>query len=89
MISPFSEIAVNNTPPVIKFEENGTAQQGPIATLTNAAVRTASLSEPLALTIWVTDDMKYTSEHERTDDNRTSSRHAGVVEIPGARSCDV
>jgi hypothetical protein len=61
VISPFSEIAVNNTPPVIKFEENGTALQGPIATLTNAAVRTASLSEPLALTIWVTDDMKYTS----------------------------
>ena len=61
LISPFSEIAVNNTPPVIKFEENGTALQGPIATLTNAAVRTASLSEPLALTIWVTDDMKYTS----------------------------
>jgi hypothetical protein len=62
LISPFSEIAVNNTPPVIKFEENGTALQGPIATLTNAAVRTASLSEPLALKIWVTDDMKYTSD---------------------------
>jgi hypothetical protein len=61
LISPFSEIAVNNTPPVIKFEENGTALQGPIGTLTNAAVRTASLSKPLALTIWVTDDMKYTS----------------------------
>ena len=61
VISPFSEIAVNNTPPVIKFEENGTALQGPIATLTNAAVRTASLSEPLALTIWVADDMKYAS----------------------------
>src|SRR5260370_31045986 len=61
VISPFSEIAVNNTPPVIKFEENGTALQGPIATVTNAPVRTASLSEPLALTIWVTDDMKYTS----------------------------
>jgi hypothetical protein len=61
LISPFSEIAVNNTPPVIKFEENGASLQGPIATLTNAAVRTASLSEPLALTIWVTDDMKYTS----------------------------
>jgi hypothetical protein len=61
LISPFSEIAVNNTPPVIRFEENGASLQGPIATLTNAAVRTASLSEPLALTIWVTDDMKYTS----------------------------
>jgi hypothetical protein len=62
LISPFNEIAVNNTPPVIKFEENGTALQGPIATLTNASVRTVSLSEPLAVTIWVTDDMKYTSD---------------------------
>ena len=61
LISPFLEIAVGNTPPVIKFEENGAAMQGPIATLTNAAVRTVSLSEPLALTIWVTDDMKFTS----------------------------
>lgn len=61
VISPFSEISVNNTPPVIKFEENGKALQGPIATLTNAAVRTAALSEPLALTIWVADDAKYTS----------------------------
>src|SRR5450631_1058272 len=61
LISPFSEISVNNTPPVVKFEENSVALQGPIATLTNAAVRTASLSEPLALTIWVTDDMKYPS----------------------------
>jgi hypothetical protein len=61
LISPFSEIAVNNTPPVIKFEENGTASQGPIATLTNATVRTAPLPEALAVTIWVSDDMKYTS----------------------------
>ena len=62
VISPFSEIAVNNTPPIIKFEQSGTTLQGPIATLTNAAVHTVSLSEPLALPIWVTDDMKYTSD---------------------------
>jgi len=62
VISPFNEIAVNNTPPVIRFEENGKTLQGPIATLTNVAIRTVSLSEPLALTIWVADDMKYTSE---------------------------
>lgn len=61
VISPFSEIAVNNTPPVIRFEPNGAAIQGPIATVANAAVRSTSLSSPLALTLWVTDDMKYTS----------------------------
>jgi hypothetical protein len=62
LISPFSEIAVNNTPPVLKFAENGVALQGPVGTLNNAAVRVASLAEPLALTVWVTDDMKYTSD---------------------------
>ena len=61
VISPFSEIAVGNTPPVIRFEENGTTIQGPIATLASASSRTASLSDPLALTVWVTDDMKFTS----------------------------
>jgi hypothetical protein len=61
VISPFSEIAVGNTPPAIKFEQNGVALQGPIATLANASVRTASLSQALTLTVWVTDDMKYTS----------------------------
>jgi hypothetical protein len=61
VISPFSEIAVNNTPPAIRFEENGTAVQGPIATLANAPARTTSVSKPLVLTLWVADDMKYTS----------------------------
>src|SRR5438094_5432585 len=61
VISPFSEIAVNNTPPVLRFDQNGPAIQGPIARLEGAAVRTASLSAPLALTVWVSDDMKYTS----------------------------
>jgi len=62
LISPFSEIAVNNTPPVLKFAENGAFMQGPIANLNNAAVRVASMAEPLAVTVWVTDDMKYTSD---------------------------
>jgi hypothetical protein len=61
VISPFSEIAVNNTPPVIRFEQNGATIQGPIATVANAVVRSTSLSAPLALTLWVSDDMKYTS----------------------------
>jgi len=61
VISPFSEIAVGNTPPVLRFEANGTPVQGPIAMLTHAAVRTASVSKPLELTIWITDDMKFTS----------------------------
>jgi hypothetical protein len=61
VISPFSEIAVNNTPPVIRFEPNGPGIQGPVAMLANAPSRTASTSGPFELTLWVADDMKYTS----------------------------
>jgi len=61
LIDPFTEAAVHNTPPIIRFEENGKALQGPIATLAKAPARTTSMSAPLALTLWVSDDMKYTS----------------------------
>ena len=61
VVSPFIEIAVGNTPPVIRFDQNGSTIQGPIATVAQAASRTASLSAPLPLTVWATDDMKYTS----------------------------
>jgi hypothetical protein len=61
VLSPFAEIAVKNTPPVIRFEQNAPPTQGPIATVVKAAVRTTSLSAPLPLTVWATDDMKYTT----------------------------
>jgi hypothetical protein len=61
VISPFIEIAVGNTPPVIQFEQNGSTTQGPVANLEKAVSRTASLSAPLPLAVWATDDMKYTS----------------------------
>lgn len=61
VVSPFIEIAVGNTPPVIRFDQNGSTIQGPIATVAQAASRTALLSAPLPLTVWATDDMKYTS----------------------------
>ena len=61
VVSPFTEIAVGNTPPVIRFDQNGSTIQGPIATVAQAASRTASLSAPLPLTVWATDDLKYTN----------------------------
>jgi len=61
LVSPFVEISVGNTPPVIRFEQDGSTIQGPIATLAKAVTRTASLSASLPLTVWATDDMKYTS----------------------------
>lgn len=61
VMSPFSEIAVGNTPPVIKFDENGKTLQGPIATVAGAPVRTATVGQPLELPLFATDDMKYTN----------------------------
>jgi hypothetical protein len=60
-MSPFTEIAVGNTPPVIKFDPNGKTFQGPNASLASAPTRTASVATPLPLDVWMTDDMKYTS----------------------------
>ena len=61
VMSPFTEIAVGNTPPVLRFEQGGKGIQGPLATTTTAVSRTASVSAPLVLPLWLTDDMKFTS----------------------------
>ncbi|MGH9143754.1 MAG: hypothetical protein ACRD2I_21680 [Vicinamibacterales bacterium] len=61
VMSPFAEIAVGNTPPVLKFEPSGGPFQGPLATMQTAVSMTASLATPLALHVLVSDDMKYTS----------------------------
>src|SRR5439155_4933321 len=52
VMSPLSEIAVHNTPPVIRFEQAGQTIQGPTATLADAATRSASPGSPLAVTLW-------------------------------------
>jgi hypothetical protein len=59
-ISPFVE-ASNNTPPVLRFEERGPSIQGPIATVSKAITRTTSVGTPLPITVWISDDMVYTS----------------------------
>jgi hypothetical protein len=61
LIEPFQEIAVGNTPPAIRFDEKAPPVQGPIARLSVAPERIASVSSPLVLTLFATDDMKYTS----------------------------
>ncbi len=62
VMSPFTEIAVGNTPPVIRFEQ-GTAMkvQGPQASVASAPARSATLAAPFPLTVWLTDDLKFTS----------------------------
>jgi hypothetical protein len=54
-VSPFSEVGLGNTPPVVSFEEEGPSVQGPRAM---AASRAATLANPLTLTAWVEDDAK-------------------------------
>ncbi len=62
VMSPFAEIAVNNTPPVLRFDTAGKTTQGPVANIAAAAAAmTASVSAPMPLNVWASDDMKYTS----------------------------
>jgi hypothetical protein len=57
-ISPFAEAAVGNMPPLLSFEEHGPTVQGPHPLM---AERKAKAGEPLSLTVWVSDDAKFTS----------------------------
>jgi hypothetical protein len=62
VVSPFTDVAVGNTPPVIRlFEPGASTIQGPIASVAKALTRTATVGAPLELPLWATDDMKYSS----------------------------
>lgn len=61
IISPFVDVAVKNTPPVLRFEEKGRPLQGPTALLATAVARSASMSSPFSLTLLATDDAKFAS----------------------------
>lgn len=54
-VSPFKEEGEGNTPPVIRFVEVGPAGQGPRAM---SAALIATLSTPLTLAVWVSDDAR-------------------------------
>ena len=57
-ISPLREAAVGNTPTTISFEEKGPSVQGPQGMMVE---RSAKLGMPLSITVWVTDDDKFTT----------------------------
>ena len=48
-----------NEPPTIRFTANGPAIKGPMASLTNAISRTATVNQPMALELLVEDDANY------------------------------
>jgi hypothetical protein len=54
-ISPFIEVGMDNTPPVIRFEEGGPAVQGPRPM---TATLSATLPNPLTLTTFIAADAK-------------------------------
>jgi hypothetical protein len=61
VISPFTDVAVKNAPPVVRFEENGPSIQGPIAMLATASTRKATVGSPLSLIVFASDDARYAS----------------------------
>lgn len=61
VVSPFTDVAVKNTPPMLRFEENGRPIQGPVAMLSAAAARSTSMSSPLSATVFAADDARYAS----------------------------
>lgn len=61
VVSPFTDVAVKNVPPVLRFDENGRSIQGPVASLSTALARSTSVSSPLSLTVFASDDAKYAS----------------------------
>lgn len=61
ILQPFKDVAVGNTPPIIRFAPDGPAMQGPIAQLSKAITLKAKVGVPLAITTYAVDDGKYTS----------------------------
>src|SRR5262249_9856642 len=58
--------AVGNTPPVLRFEQNGPPVQGPQGMTVE---RAASVGAPLSLSVWVADDAKFTSSSSNRPKN--------------------
>lgn len=61
VVNPFADVAVGNSPPVVKLAETGPSVQGPVAVLGKAPTLAATVGTPLTLTAWVDDDGKFAS----------------------------
>lgn len=60
-VSPFTDVAVGNTPPVLRFDPGGPTIQGPMGMVAKAIPRTATIAGGLMLPVWASDDAKYSS----------------------------
>jgi hypothetical protein len=54
VVEPFKDLAMGNTPPVVKFERGGVVQQGPPREIT--ATFETKVADAVTLTVWLTDD---------------------------------
>lgn len=85
-VSPFEEEGIGNTPPTIRFEEGGPPVQGP-RPITKSL--TATLPNPLPLTVWVADDAKTLPRRANPGPPVTATwskfRGPGVVTFANAR----
>jgi hypothetical protein len=54
-ISPFFDVGIGNTPPIISFEEGGPSAQGPRGISTALE---ATMANPVTLNVWAADDAK-------------------------------
>ena len=54
-ISPFFDVGIGNTPPIISFEEGGPSAQGPRGISTALE---ATMPNPVTLNVWAADDAK-------------------------------
>jgi hypothetical protein len=61
VVSPFTDVAVKNTPPLLRFAEQGPSVQGPLAMMSTAVTRTTNVSSALPLSVWTEDDAKFAS----------------------------
>lgn len=61
ILQPFEDVAVHNTPPIIRFSPTGPAIQGPIAALSKATTMQAKVGVPMPITTYAVDDGKFTS----------------------------
>jgi hypothetical protein len=61
VVSPFSDVAVGNKPPLLRFDLKEPPVQGPIASVAKARSLSARVGAPLSIELWAEDDAKYSS----------------------------
>jgi hypothetical protein len=61
VVNPFSDVAVGNKPPLLRFDPKEPPLQGPIASVAKARSLSARVGAPLSIDLWAEDDAKYSS----------------------------